>query len=412
MRDWITHLPWCDRQSWPKNGLDYWSAGGQVRPMSKIVLHSTETTGFPGYADGAAAPHFTVSMKTGQTRQHVPLSRGGRALTLAGTRLANVAGVVQIEILGAVTPGYPAKYGHYDLPNAFPRDANAQRYLARLLAAIHVETGIPLVESVDWVTYPASSGRYAPQRQRTEAQYLAYRGVLGHQHVVGNEHGDPGALPVGSVVLPLARSIVAGDGPAPKPPAPADPPPAPPPADPATPGRSGDVFYEGADGPDVHAWQADLHTLYGGLPGAGTFGPKTTTLTTTHQAVLGVTADGRVGPATLTAHKEYLMSLESKIDALAEQVAAVAAGTARAPWAYRNPADGPDAWALLRSAHSNAVTARVATAGLAEAVVALAGATPGVDAAAVTEATRAGVAAALRDVTADVSVNIQPPKGN
>ncbi|MDQ3275288.1 MAG: peptidoglycan-binding protein [Actinomycetota bacterium] len=308
MRDWLTHHDWCTKQAWPRKGLSFWAAGRQTRPFSKIVLHSTETVGFPGYADGAAAPHFTISMRTGQTRQHVPLSYGSRALTLAGTRLANVAGVIQIEIIGAVTPGYPDKHGHYDLPRAFPTDPDAQHYLARLLAAIHVETEIPLTEDVDWVTYPASSGRYAPQRQRTEAQFLAYRGVLGHQHVVGNEHGDPGALPVASVILPQARAIVTGSA---KPASVTPPAPAP-----ATPGRAGDVFFEGSDGTDVHAWQADLHLLYSGLPGAGVFGPKTTALTKQHQSALGVTADGRVGPATLTTHKEYLMSLEAKIDQL------------------------------------------------------------------------------------------------
>lgn len=207
MKDWLTDRSWITRQSWPKHGRSFWSAGRQTRHPQMIVLHDTETVGFPGYNGGAAAPHFTVDLVTGATRQHIPLSHGARALTLEGTRLANVAGVIQIEIIGAVDPTYPRRYGHYDLPNRFPKDKRAQHHLARLIAEIIKETGIPAEEHVDWIKYPASYGRRGRQRL-TVNQYLNYRGILGHQHVPGNDHGDPGALPVGSIVLPQVRALL------------------------------------------------------------------------------------------------------------------------------------------------------------------------------------------------------------
>ena len=53
----MTHALWypaADRKSQP-------FAGGVAQPtVSKLVLHSTEGTSWPGYGGGSSAPTFTI----------------------------------------------------------------------------------------------------------------------------------------------------------------------------------------------------------------------------------------------------------------------------------------------------------------------------------------------------------------
>lgn len=300
---WLTDRPWITRQSWPNPSrtLNFYPAGRQARAWSKIVLHSTETTGWPGYRNGADAPHFTIDPRTGQVRQHIPLDYGARALEIRlGNRLNNVAGVIQVEIIGAVTPGYPARYGHYDLVDRLPQDGAALDHLARLLRAISDATGIPLRQSVRWVKYPGSYGDHASQRLSTSA-FLSYRGVLGHQHVPGNSHGDPGALPIADILRRAgATSGGGGSGGG---------------GSTGTTGRSGDVIFQGARGDDVKAWQADLATVgYDPGPVDGVFGAKTHAATVAFQRDRKVDPDGRVGPITRREMKNLMANIEAKLD--------------------------------------------------------------------------------------------------
>lgn len=213
---WLDPLyDWLTRQSWPDpayTGSTFWSAGPMTRPVDKCGIHSTETQGWPGYHNdrgqaGANAPHVTLDLRTGEARQHVSLDHGARAHEVRATNQANTGGVVQVEFIGAVTPGYPELYGHYDLVNAWPTDARAQFYVARLFAAfLAAGLQIPMVTTVTWRKFPDSWGDQAPQRL-TVAAWLAYRGVHGHQHVPGNNHGDPGQLVGLPAVLALAGRV-------------------------------------------------------------------------------------------------------------------------------------------------------------------------------------------------------------
>lgn len=302
MRDWITHHPFIVRRSWARHPRDFWSAGRQVRAPRVIVLHTTETTGFPGYGGGAAAPHFTIDLVSGRVEQHVPLSHGARALQITADRLANVDGVVQVEIIGAVDPTYPALHGHYDVPNRFPTDPVAQRHLGRLIRAIVDETGIPLVESVDWVVFPRSYGQRAGQRL-TVAAWRAYTGLIGHQHVPGNSHGDPGALPVTTVVIPAARDAA--------------------PADPVD---------------DGTRWVQTALAALGFDPGPidGITGPRTRAAVTAYQHAAGIDPDGIPGPIT----RRHLEDDMTTLDQLSKDVSALRADVARVPgrvWSHRIP---------------------------------------------------------------------------
>lgn len=90
-------------------------------------------------------------------------------------------------------------------------------------------------------------------------------------------------------------------------------------APPATPGRDGDVFFEGSDGPDVHEWQTNLAALGYDLVGVGLFGPKTTAATRAFQSDHGITVDGRVGPVSRTTMENTMR----KLDDLARQIEAL-----------------------------------------------------------------------------------------
>ena len=194
---WLTRYEWCTRQSWRSpNGMSFWPAGSMIEPARVVVNHSTETVGFPGYRNGADAPHLTIDFVSGLVRQHIPLNWGSRCLAVSTggvtDRTVNISGTIQVEGIGAVTPGYPRTFGHYDLPNRFPNDRRAQEHLARLWRAIFEMTGrrIPLqVANVTWVSYPGSYGVRARQRLSSPA-FRNARGILGHQHAPANSHGD------------------------------------------------------------------------------------------------------------------------------------------------------------------------------------------------------------------------------
>jgi murein DD-endopeptidase MepM/ murein hydrolase activator NlpD len=181
-----TNLPGANRTvQWkPQFG------GITMARIDKIVLHTTETLGWPGYPN--FAPQLTVDPWIQQTRQHMPLNVSASTLADPSSTAVreNRDNVLQIEIVGYCDPqrAATAKY-IYKLSDA------GYRYLAKILAWVHKEYGVPLVSTVKWVKYPASYGSKASQRL-TSAQYDAYRGILGHQHASGNDHGDPGQLDI------------------------------------------------------------------------------------------------------------------------------------------------------------------------------------------------------------------------
>jgi hypothetical protein len=195
MSDWLTY-----------NGLTRQDFGKRLawsRAPAIIVLHSTEGGGYPGYFGGGDAPHFTIDCRGRTARQHVPLTSAARALKASGLGHTNTGGAVQIEIIGTCAVG--------GKPSVLDLDDAALGYLVGLLKAIAAATGIPLTTSVTWSGYPASYGE--TPRRLGWAAWADYRGVLGHQHVPGNVHGDPGSLNV-SRLLTLARPAPA---PTPKP---------------------------------------------------------------------------------------------------------------------------------------------------------------------------------------------------
>jgi hypothetical protein len=167
---------------------------GVIMPSLRVlVLHTTETSGWPGYSGGASAPTFTAYPDTVNKklvwRQHFPLDMSCRALRNdPGGVNTNTTGTVQIELVGTSDSGGPGMFW----PNA---PDWALQDLADFCVWLRNEWGVPCTSTVRWVAYPASYGFNASQRLQG-SDWLNYRGILGHQHVAENDHGDPGLFPI------------------------------------------------------------------------------------------------------------------------------------------------------------------------------------------------------------------------
>ena len=194
MTEWLDgQIEGFTRQAWNRD------AGGWARKPAIILLHSTEGGSWPTYAAasgaGANNPHFTVSPRARQTRQHVPLTRAARALVSGpgNGRNTNTGGAIQIEIIGTCDPRMGG------VPSVLTFDDGDLAYLATVLHAISAATGIPLTTSVEWLSYPASYG--ASRVRLGWNAWGSYHGVLGHQHCPANVHGDPGSLNVARLLV-------------------------------------------------------------------------------------------------------------------------------------------------------------------------------------------------------------------
>lgn len=160
--------------------------------IDKVLLHTTETTGWPGYKLGASAPTLTYHPRRREWRQHNYLDRSARALvdpTSTPVR-ENRDNVIQIEIIAYADEAKGRSVG--GLPVSQLTDAMLED-LGDFIGWTHATWGLPLV-AARFIPYPGSYGNSAVRM--SSATYDAFRGVLGHQHASGNAHGDPGALNV------------------------------------------------------------------------------------------------------------------------------------------------------------------------------------------------------------------------
>lgn len=191
MRQWIHDgYPGGSRQQFSNPDRLAW----RQQPC-KLVAHTVEGGGYPTasvYDNGRRAPHVTVDPWHQTWRQHYPLTEAAWALRATSLVSTNTMGAVQVEIIGTCDPGRASLAAKF-VPGM---SGEPLRYLIGLLRYICREAGIPWQAAVEWVAYPASYGTGARQRLSASA-WTAYRGLIGHQHVPGNSHGDPGAIPIG-----------------------------------------------------------------------------------------------------------------------------------------------------------------------------------------------------------------------
>lgn len=193
MIDW--YPPASRQQTYPASDGRAYASGYAW----KLVLHSTEGTSWPSYDN--TAPHFTINPRTGDVRQHYPLSYPAKALYQPDSPSTNKGRAAQIEIIGTCDPSRKgnSNWAGWYLPDFAPADFKG---LPDLLAWIAAQTGLSLSRSVDFRAYPSSYG--APTGRLSSSAWKAYNEVCGHQHVPSNNHGDPGNIDIDGL-LALAR---------------------------------------------------------------------------------------------------------------------------------------------------------------------------------------------------------------
>lgn len=188
--------------------------GAKINPNCG-VLHTTEGTDWPGYGGGKESPNYTAkpdfANKRLVWRAHFPDEMSARALVnAAGGVETNTANAVQVELVGTCDPKHAKSWNgqgrylagvHYIYWPTAP--AWALRDVAAFLKDMNARHGIALTGPTKWLPYPKSYGSSGGQRM-TFAQWRAFYGWCGHQHVPENDHGDPGALDFASI-LALAK---------------------------------------------------------------------------------------------------------------------------------------------------------------------------------------------------------------
>lgn len=167
--------------------------------IEKGCLHTTETPSWPGYGSGRTAPNVTafpdVKSKSLLWRQHFPINMSSRALeNRIGGVETNTDNIVQVELIGTCDPTKHRTMFYWPDAPDWALDG-----VADFLAWMHLKWGLKLVTPELWLPYgpsplrpgisPASYGA-SPARMSMKT-FSNYRGVLGHQHVPENSHGDP-----------------------------------------------------------------------------------------------------------------------------------------------------------------------------------------------------------------------------
>jgi hypothetical protein len=194
-------------QRYPGASTAYWYGGkypGSAMDSNVIVWHTTEGTSLPSYSGGAEAPNFTAKPDFTAKRlvwfQHFDFDRSSRALVnKAGGVETNTLNVCQVEIVGTCDPTSHKRWGSTphlytpDLPDWVIRD------LAAFAKWAHDHHGVPLTSTVTFKAYPGSYGGGNGVRM-SAAEWNAYNGHCGHQHVPENDHGDPGAFPMAAIL--------------------------------------------------------------------------------------------------------------------------------------------------------------------------------------------------------------------
>jgi len=216
-------------QKYPGASLSEWYHNrypGDQQEVNTIVLHTTEGPTLSDYSGGAVAPNFTAVPDFKNQKlvwyQHYDFDESSRALVHAsGQPGTNTANVSQIELVGTCDPTTHNKWGN--TPHIYWPEAPdwALKEVAKFLAWANVNHNVPLSGPANWKAYPSSYGSGNGVRL-TIAQWEAFRGICGHEHVPENYHGDPGALDFAKLIS-FAKAIVNP----PKPPTPVPPKPKP-----------------------------------------------------------------------------------------------------------------------------------------------------------------------------------------
>ena len=167
------------------------SGGSYTGVPWRVVLHTTETTGVPGYNGGGSAPHLTYQPSSRHWTQHTDLGVAARALrNLDGGVQTNRANALQVEIVC---------YSDRNIAE----DSSSRLWVGDLDVLAYDD----LRAFIDWTAHEYGVHKFWPGEQAlsySQANAAGFRmsgsawedfsGVCGHQHVPENDHWDPGAL--------------------------------------------------------------------------------------------------------------------------------------------------------------------------------------------------------------------------
>lgn len=267
--------------------------GAKITPNCG-VLHTTEGASWPSYGGGSYAPTYTANPDIRNRRvlwrAHFPDEMSARALVNApGGVETNTANAIQVELVGTCDDKHAVEWpgvGKAGVDYIYWPDAPdwALAAVADFLRDMHARHGIPLDGPDMWLRYGKDDRRpgvwpasYGASPARLSfSQWREFEGWCGHQHVPENSHGDPGALPFARIV----------------------------------------AMAKGALEPtSVGLTIADLQALLGVTPD-GAIGPATEAAVREYQSTHGLTVDGDPGPITLGEIMTQIDRIESKIDAL------------------------------------------------------------------------------------------------
>lgn len=160
----------------------------------KGCLHTTETSGWPGYNGWTVHPHATIMPKPDkgvEIEQNVPFNQASFSLrNLSGGVQTNTDFVFQFELIGTCEKDGPGYYW----PGA--DDAVLLDLYQKLIKPLFDAYDIP-VRARTFQAYPASYGANGATNtvRMSGSGFDNYSGWLGHQHVPENVHGDPGKFP-------------------------------------------------------------------------------------------------------------------------------------------------------------------------------------------------------------------------
>jgi hypothetical protein len=163
---------------------------GENPPL--LVVHSTEGYTAQSAADWMRSQNtMSNAVYDPRTRKRIQLldwHRNARSLRneAGGVETNNRPNVFQLEIVGfaKAIPNYPDEWFR-----------NLGDEIERLIAVLNLPRNFP----APFLPYPASFGKGNGVRL-TAKQWATAGGIVGHQHVPENDHGDPGDL---SRLIPL-----------------------------------------------------------------------------------------------------------------------------------------------------------------------------------------------------------------
>ena len=177
------------------DGRDY---GSYRSGPHRIVLHTTETRGLPGYNSGASCPHVTYLPAQRRFIQHVPFDRvAGAMRNAAGGVETNGDSALQIEV---------ACYSDHriaDQVGGLRSDQLTDTHyadLAALTAGLGRQYAVPMIAYPQTITGGRCYGTTSPCRMTSGEWDLRQLldgspwGICGHRNVPENTHWDPGSI--------------------------------------------------------------------------------------------------------------------------------------------------------------------------------------------------------------------------